>query len=64
MWWEINSYGGGPSLGARYRSGGGVKPFVVTEFGPPGSWESGSNSWGAPAELTSTAKGEALSQDL
>jgi len=55
----INSYGGGPSLGTRYRAGGGVKPFVVTEFGPPGSWESGSNSWGAPAELTSTAKGAA-----
>jgi hypothetical protein len=53
----INSYGGGPSLAARYRAGGGVKPFVVTEFGPPGSWESGKNAWNAPTELTSTAKG-------
>ena len=53
----INSYGGGPSLAQRYRAAGGLKPFVITEFGPPGSWESGSNSWGAPSEMTSTAKG-------
>jgi hypothetical protein len=53
----INSYGGGPSLGERYRAAGGVKPYVVTEFGPPGSWESGKNAWGAPSELPSTAKG-------
>jgi hypothetical protein len=55
----INSYGGGPSLGDRYRAAGGVKPFVVTEFGPPGSWECDKNSWGTPIEMTSTAKGAA-----
>ena len=44
----INSYGGGPSLAARYRAAGGKKPFVVTEFGPPGTWESGRNAFGAP----------------
>jgi hypothetical protein len=54
----INSYGGGASLAQRYRAAGGVKPFVVTEFGPPGSWESGTNAWGAPTEMTSTAKGD------
>lgn len=55
----INSYGGGPSLGQRYRAAGGAKPYVITEFGPPGSWESGKNAWGAPSEMTSTAKGDA-----
>ena len=52
----INSYGGGPSLAARYRAAGGKRPFVVTEFGPPGTWESGRNAFGAAPELTSTEK--------
>jgi len=55
----INSYGGGPSLAERYRQIGGVKPFIVTEFGPPGTWEVGTNGWGVPIELTSTAKADA-----
>jgi hypothetical protein len=55
----INSYGGGPSIAKRYRDAGGTKPFVITEFGPPGVWEVGKNSWDAPTELTSTAKGAA-----
>jgi hypothetical protein len=28
----------------------------LTEFGPPGAWESAKNAWGAPIELSSTAK--------
>ena len=52
----INSYGGGPSLAERYRKAGGSKPFVVTEFGPPGAWETGKNAFGAAIELTSTQK--------
>jgi hypothetical protein len=52
----INSYGGGPSLANRYRDARGTKPYVITEFGPPGTWETAKNSWGAPIELTSTAK--------
>jgi hypothetical protein len=55
----INSYGGGPSLAERYRAAGGVKPFVITEFGPGGTWEVAKNSWGVPLELTSTAKAPA-----
>jgi hypothetical protein len=55
----INSYAGAPSLAPRYRALGGVKPFILTEFGPPGTWEVGLNSWGAPIEPTSTAKGDA-----
>ena len=52
----INSYGGAPSLAGRLEAGGGTKPYVVTEFGPPGSWEVAKTPWGAPVELTSTEK--------
>jgi hypothetical protein len=52
----INSYGGALSLTERYREGGATKPFVLTEFGPPGSWEVAKSDWGAPYELTSTEK--------
>ena len=55
----INAYGGGPSLVERYRAGGGSKPIVLTEFGPPGAWEVGETDWGAPFELTSTQKAAA-----
>ena len=54
----INSYGSMPSLSGRYKSSGGVKPYIVTEFGPAGTWESGKNAWGAVPELTSTQKGK------
>jgi hypothetical protein len=53
----INSYGGVPSLLERYRKAGATKPFVLTEFGPPGAWEVAKSEWGAPYELTSTEKG-------
>ena len=52
----LNSYGGGPSLAERYKKAGGVKPYVITEFGPPGTWEVGQNSWNASTELSSTEK--------
>ena len=52
----INSYGGALSLLERYRQGGGTKPYILTEFGPPGSWEIEKTAWGAPYELTSTDK--------
>ena len=55
----INSYGGAPSLAERLRAGGATKPYVVTEFGPPGSWEVAKTPWGAPIELTSTEKAAA-----
>ncbi len=55
----INSYGGGPSLAGRYKAAGGIKPYVVTEYGPPGVWEIGKNGFGAVEEQTSTAKADA-----
>jgi Glycosyl hydrolases family 2, TIM barrel domain len=54
----INSYGGAASIPKRYKAIGGQKPFVLTEFGPPGIWETAKTPWGAPIEMTSTAKGE------
>jgi hypothetical protein len=52
----INSYAGADSLADRYRAGGGTKPYVLTEFGPPGPWEVGKSAWGAPFEPTSSEK--------
>jgi hypothetical protein len=52
----INAYGGAASVPKRYAEAGGMKPFLLTEYGPPGVWEAPKSSWDAPAELTSTAK--------
>lgn len=52
----INSYAGGPSIVERYPKAGGTKPYVLTEYGPPGTWELPKNSWGSVAEPTSTEK--------
>jgi len=52
----INAYGGAPSLPERYRKAGGTKPYVLTEFGQAGAWETGKTDWGAPFEQTSTEK--------
>jgi len=54
----INAYGGLPTLPARYKEVGGTKPYIVTEFGPPGNWESPRTAYGAALELTSTQKAE------
>lgn len=54
----INSYAGVSSIPQRYREAGGSKPYVVTEFGPPGIWEIPKNDFGAPEELSSTAKAD------
>ncbi len=55
----INSYGGGPTLAKRYVAAGGVKPYVVTEFGPAGVWEIARNGFDTAEELSSTAKAAA-----
>jgi hypothetical protein len=52
----INSYGGVASIPKRYAEVGGTKPYIVTEFGPPGVWELPKNSWGVSLEPTSTEK--------
>lgn len=52
----VNSYGGLPSLPERLKKAGWNKPYVVTEFGPVGPWESGKTEWGAAIEASSTDK--------
>lgn len=53
----INSYAGCQSIPGRYVQSGGVKPYIITEFGPPGTWEMhDKTAWGAIPELTSTEK--------
>ena len=54
----INSYGGGASLAERYAKLNGAKPYIVTEFGPVGHWETAKTSWGAAYEQTSTEKAD------
>ncbi len=54
----INTYGGIMSVADRYRQMGGTKPYVITEFGPLGTWEVGKNSYGALVEQTSTEKAD------
>ncbi len=52
----INSFGGLRNLPERLQRAGWTKPYVVTEFGPPGPWEADKTSWGAEIEPTSTEK--------
>jgi hypothetical protein len=52
----INSYAGASSLPRRYREAGGTKPYILTEFGPPGPWEAGKTAWGAAIEPSSSEK--------
>ena len=56
----INSYAGASSIAERYAKEGGTKPYIITEFGPPGVWEwhQTDNSYGAVQELNSTDKAE------
>jgi len=54
----INTYGGALTIAERVREGGGTKPYVITEFGPVGTWEMPKTDWGAPYEQTSTEKAE------
>jgi len=52
----VNAYGGAAQVPRLLRQGGATKPFVLTEFGPPGPWEVATTGWGAPLEPTSAAK--------
>ncbi|MFZ4508262.1 MAG: glycoside hydrolase family 2 TIM barrel-domain containing protein [Fimbriimonas sp.] len=52
----INTYAGASTIHERYTKQGGTKPYILTEFGPPGPWESESTSWQRPIELSSTDK--------
>ena len=53
-------YGGLFSLPERIRSTGFTQPFMVTEWGTIGYWETERTSWGAPVELTSSEKADVI----
>jgi len=52
----INSYAGASTIYERYTKAGGKKPYLLTEFGPPGTWEVAKTPWQRPIEPTSTEK--------
>lgn len=52
----INSYGGIPTVASRYLKANSSKPYIVTEHGPIGPWETGKTPWGSAIEATSTEK--------
>ena len=52
----INSYSDSKTIPERYKNLGGTKPYIVTEFGPIGTWEVDKNDIDAIDEPTSTAK--------
>jgi Glycosyl hydrolases family 2, TIM barrel domain len=54
----INAYGGSPAIAERYHASAAKKPYILTEFGPPGAWEVAKSDWGAAYELTSTEKAQ------
>ncbi len=58
----INSYAGAPSLPGRYRAAGGTKPYIITEFGPHGTWEVVKTDWDAAIEPTSSQKADQYRQ--
>ena len=58
----VNAYGGASIVAEHLCEGGATKPFVLTEFGPVGSWEMPKTEWGAPYEQTSTDKAKFYKQ--
>ena len=52
----INTYGGIKNLSNQVRMYGWDKPYMVTEWGPYGHWESPMTSWGVAIEATSKEK--------
>ena len=55
----INAYGGAPAVPQFLADGKASKPYLLSEFGPPGTWEVPLTEWGAALEPTSTAKADA-----
>ncbi|MEM1414448.1 MAG: glycoside hydrolase family 2 TIM barrel-domain containing protein [Myxococcota bacterium] len=62
--WGINSYGGAPSVPARLAERGWDGPWILTELGPLGDWETGRTSWGAPIDQSSSEKRDFIARSL
>lgn len=56
----INTYGALMNLREHLAKIGWTRPWVVTEFGPRGFWESPKTAWDAPLEATSTQKADMI----
>ena len=54
----VNAYGGAQVVADWLRDRDATKPYVLTEFGPVGPWETPTTEWGAPYEATSTDKAD------
>ena len=52
----VNSYGNAPIVGQRLLGLGWQGPYLLTEFGVGGTWETPSTSWNAPIEPDPSAK--------
>ena len=53
----VNGFKGLPDLYGQIRAPfGWNKPYILSEWGPPGPWETPSTEWGAPVEQSSTLK--------
>ena len=56
----VNTYAALPGLREHLAKVGWKRPWIVTEFGPRGFWESPHTKWNAPIEQTSTQKAEMI----
>jgi hypothetical protein len=54
----VNIYGGIGGVGTTIKNSSWAKPYVLTEWGINGPWETGESAWGAPIEPTSTQKAQ------
>ncbi len=54
----VNAYGGLPAVPQQLLIQGYDGPYIVTEYGALGHWESAMTSWDAPVEQTSSAKAQ------
>lgn len=56
----VQLYGDIEQLHERMRASGWTGPYIVTEWGPTGHWESPATAWGAPLEDDASRKAELL----